>query len=109
MNENKFEHSGQIPIGCNSGDHLWDDREGKLGIEADGDLTKIKAKCIRCGQQFDMSVPLDLNQFLPQTSAPVQPNRVTIERFSVEPRPIRQTQEDKDIVGQSDILRRLLG
>ena len=105
MNENKFEHSGQIPIGCNSGDHLWDEREGKIGIEADGDLTKIKTRCIRCGQQFDMSVPLDLNQFIEGSSVAPQPQR----NYSMPTQQTQQIQHNEEDTDRSDILRRLLG
>ena len=61
---NKFEHAGQTTEGCQSGQHVWDEAEGHSTVEADGDLTKIKLRCLMCQKQFDISAPLGLNEFI---------------------------------------------
>ena len=92
---NKIDRVGQIEEGCRTGVHLWDEKEGHSTVETDGDLTKVKLRCLLCGRQYDISVPLGLNAFInkqPQQSQPPQKTEI-------------QNNTDE---GQSDILKRLL-
>lgn len=102
MNDlNKFEHSGQITEGCQSGQHLWDETEGHIGIEKDGDMTKIKIRCLVCGKQFDISAPLGLNEYIDQQNNHQHSTGVN--------RQYAPNIRANDDVEQSDILKRILG
>ena len=97
---NKFEHAGQATEGCQSGQHVWDEAEGHSTVETDGDLTKIKLRCLMCQKQFDISAPLGLNDFIGK-----QPVHTT--QFS--PQIQRAEPLTTNEIGQSDILKRILG
>lgn len=104
--ENQFDHAGSIPVGCSTGAHLWDEQEGHIGIESDGDLTKLKLKCLRCGRQFDVSAPLDVNRFIKTDNQPVvkiQPPAI----YRTPPEEV-QTSGVRSEEG-SELLKRLLG
>lgn len=96
---NKFEHAGQLSSGCSAGEHLLDDREGHMGIETDGDFTKIIMKCLACGKHIGISAPLGLNDFLNKQSNP------TTE--STHQNPLSQ-EDETSFAGQSDVLKRIL-
>ena len=102
---NKCEHLGQITEGCQSGQHLWDEREGHSTVETDGELTKIKMLCLVCHRQFDISALFGLNRFIGTDTLS------TIEK----PNNINQSLnwEEKttmnDYIEQSEILKRILG
>lgn len=95
---NKFEHSMRKVDGCANGKHQFDEREGHSTVEVDGDLTKIKMKCLLCGKQIDISAPLDLNRFIGRQEETAPQNTPQIQR----------TEQPTNNSGQSDILKRLL-
>lgn len=98
---NKFEHSGQVTEGCSTGTHIWDEGEGHSTVEKDGDLTKIKLRCLACGKQFDISAPLGLNDFIGR-----QQNNIDRTVYDTS---TQQRNEVSNNEENSDILKRLLG
>lgn len=101
-NPNQFDYVGGNPVGCSTGAHLWDEQEGHIGVEQDGDLTKLKLRCLRCGRQFDISAPLEINRFI-KSGNNIQPPST----YRTAP-PEMRVQERKQIE-DSDILTRILG
>ena len=99
---NKFERLGHITEGCQSGQHLWDEAEGHSTVEADGDLTKIKMRCLVCRKQFDISAPLGLNGFINKQPMP-EPQKIPTQQIQ------RTEQPTEEYIQQSDILKRILG
>lgn len=100
---NKFESLGQITEGCGNGKHMFDESEGHIGIEQDGNNTKIKLKCLVCGKQIDISAPFGLNEYLKQGHQPIQP-QVRISSGSASGSSGHGAPSE-----QSDILKRILG
>lgn len=105
--ENQFDYAGGVPVGCNTGAHLIDEQIGHIGIEKDGDLTKLKVRCLRCNRQIDISAPLELNQFIKSDNQPPVTNMQPPAIYRT-PTPEVQTQGVAPMEG-SDILKRLLG
>lgn len=108
--ENKFERAGSISYGCATGAHLWDEDMGHSTVERDGNLTKLKIRCLRCGVQFDISAPLELNDMIGKTTAapqqrPSQPV-VSTPQPQYQPQPVTRPAGNDD---RPDIIRRLLG
>ena len=90
---NKFEHMQVEGKGCENGIHIPDDREGNIGIEKDGELTKLIFRCIACGLEYSVSAPLGLNQYLKDgpskipeiaTQPTMQRNNTTVQPMAVE-------------------------
>lgn len=104
--DNIFEHGESIPQGCMNNQHLWDEEMGHSTVEKDGNLTKLKLRCVRCGIQYDISAPLELNDFIGKSSQ---------QQINTQPQPVPQQQtivtspqpgENDD---RPDIIKRLLG
>lgn len=107
--ENKFEHSGGIPVGCNTGAHLFDEQEGHQKIEKDGELTKLSLFCLRCQKWFAISAPLEINHMIDQLAGqPVQENQNvytpthTVPKFNLQETTVQSDE-------RSEMLKRLLG
>ena len=96
---NKFELLGQSTEGCRTGQHIIDESEGHSTAERDGSNTKIKMRCLVCQQQIDFSAPFGLNNYINEQSEP--PQQIQQPEYS---NPVGE-----EYVGQSDMLKRLLG
>ena len=105
----QWEHVESIDGGCNAGNHLWDDKEGNIGIETDGNLTKIKVKCLRCGKQTDISSPLDLNRFLGQSQDNVPQPSSTQPTFANDQDSTNNRHYEASSELGAEILKKLLG
>ena len=101
---NKFERVGQTTEGCDSGQHMWDEAEGHSTVEQDGDLTKIKMRCLVCRKQFDFSAPFGLNRFINKQESP----DVVVQPKQTMPQIRRDESATEEYIDQSEILKRLL-
>ena len=64
---NKFEHMQVGGKGCKDGMHRPNMEEGQIGIEKDGELTKLRFRCVACGMSYGISAPLGLNEYIGDT------------------------------------------